>query len=240
MRRAGCAIPVAALLLASLWAAAAAGTEAELYFSADKNGETRVTKIQEGQHVWIVVSDSDENIDCNTRDKIWTDIKVIDAKTGAHIVWKSYLDPSGVDTNGDGMGDTTFGQAGYAPYKGHWPGASAGWLGADYLEETNRSTGLFVSERAFQIGTRVDYSHDGRKQAHIVGPYQETSSGTDLDSVSPTDFEWGGYLYAAADELPAKGVGMIASGSARWPAQRSMPQGRPCRTGLTRWPRPFL
>ncbi len=92
MKRARCAIPVAALLLAFLWAVAAAGTEAEIYFSADKNGETRVTKIQEGDQVWIVVSDPDQDTDCDVRDKVWTDVKVVDAKTGAHIVWKSYID----------------------------------------------------------------------------------------------------------------------------------------------------
>jgi hypothetical protein len=192
MKRTRYAIPVAALLLASLWAAAAAATEAELYFSTDKNGETRVTKIQEGQHIWIVVSDPDEDIDCDVRDKVWTDIKVIDAKTGAHIVWKSYKTQAG-DANG-----VKFGVTGYAPYKGHWPSASAGWLGADYLEETHRSTGLFVSERPFQIGTRVDYSHDGRDYAHIVGPYEGTGS----SFVTPTDFEWGGYLYADTDSDP--------------------------------------
>jgi len=192
MKRTRCAIPVAALLLASLWAATAAGTEAELYFSADKNGETRVTKIQEGQSVWIVVRDPDEDIDCDVRDKVWTDIKVFDAKTGAHIVWKSYKTQAG---DADGV---KFGATGYAPYKGRWPGASAGWLGADYLEETNRSTGLFVSERPFQIGTRVDYSHDGRDYAHIVGPVDGRGPGP----VEPTDFQWGGYLYADTTSDP--------------------------------------
>ena len=151
-----------------------------------------MSKIQEGSQVWIVVNDPDEDIDCDVRDKIWTEIKVIDAKTGAHIVWKSYTDRSGADTDGDGDGDTFFGETGYAPHKGHWPGASAGWLGADYLEETGRTTGTFVSKRPFQIGTRVDFSHDGRTQAHIVGPYDAQGGGW----VEPTDFIWGGYLYA--------------------------------------------
>ncbi len=186
------AIPVAALFLAFLWTLAAAATQSEIYFAGDKNGETRVSKIQEGSQVWIVVNDPDEDIDCDVRDKIWTEIKVIDAKTGAHIVWKSYTDRSGADTDGDGDGDTFFGETGYAPHKGHWPGASAGWLGADYLEETGRTTGTFVSKRPFQIGTRVDFSHDGRTQAHIVGPYDAQGGGW----VEPTDFIWGGYLYA--------------------------------------------
>ncbi len=190
MRRTRCAIPAVALLLAFLWTLAAAGTQAELYFSPDKNGETRVTKIQEGSQIWIVVYDPDEDIDCDVRDKVWTEIKVIDAKTGAHIVWKSYTDRDGADV--PGVGTREFGEEGYQPHKGHWPGESAGWLGADYLEETGRSTGVFVSSRPFQIGTRVGYSGDGRDQAHIVGPYVTQPGGW----VLPTDFIWGHYLYA--------------------------------------------
>ncbi len=179
-------LAAAAVLL--VWGLAVA-TDAELYFSTDKNGANRVTKVQEGEQIWICVVDPDEDIDCNDRDKIWTDVKVMDAKTGAHIVWKSYKDENG-DANGK-----KFGEAGYTPYKGHFPGPTAGWLGGDYLEETDASTGLFVSSRPFQIGTRVGFSHDGRDGAHITGPYDGTAPG----AVSPTDFEWGGYLYADAD-----------------------------------------
>jgi len=171
-------------------------SDAEMYFSSDKNGEDRVTKIQEGDSVWIVVIDGDEDTDCDVRDKVWTDVKVMDTKTGAHIVWKSYVDRDGVDTTGDGVGDLVFhGDPGYAPHMGHWPGASAGWLGADYLEETNSSTGVFVSRRAFQIGTRVNLSGPPQQGSHIVGPYDGAIGGP----VDPTDFEWGGYLYADGD-----------------------------------------
>ena len=160
-------------------------TDAELYFSADKNGENRVTKVREGDEIWIVVYDPDEDIDCDVRDKVWTDIKVMDTKTGAHIVWRSYLTDAG-DAEGDPFGDPN-----YQPYKGHWPGVSAGWLGADYLEEIDHATGLFVSRRPFHIGTRIAFSSDGRDHAHIVGPYTGAGPG-----VVPTDFQWGGYLYA--------------------------------------------
>ncbi|MCK4391556.1 hypothetical protein KAX17_01445, partial [Candidatus Bipolaricaulota bacterium] len=62
--------------------------------------------IQEGDEVWICVYDPDENIDCDVRDKIWTDIKIMDPKTGAYIVWNSidgdlttdYLEETGADT----------------------------------------------------------------------------------------------------------------------------------------------
>lgn len=166
-------------------------SDAELYFSSDKNGEDRVTKIREGDQVWIVVYDPDEDIDCDVRDKVWTDIKVMDTKTGAHIVWKSYLDAGGADTNGDGLGDTLWGQVGYLPHKGHWPGPRAGWKQEDFLEETDHSTGLFVSIRPFQIGTRVDYSSNGIDHAHVAGPFMPAAPW-----VNPTDFHWGGYLYA--------------------------------------------
>jgi len=160
-------------------------TDAELFFASDKNGENRVTKVREGDSIWIVVYDPDEDIDCDVRDKVWTDIKVVDSKTGAHIVWRSYLTDAG-DAEGDPFGDPN-----YQPYKGHWPGKTAGWLGADYLEEVDAATGLFVSARSFQIGTRVDFSGLGRDQGHIVGPYQGAGP-----AVVPLDFEWGGYLYA--------------------------------------------
>ncbi len=196
MKRRGSAAAVLAFLLLSLFVLSVWGTDAELYFSADKSGETRVTKVQEGDQIWIVVYDPDEDIDCDVRDKVWTDVKVMDVKTGAHIVWKSYTDRFGADTDGDGDGDALFGEPDYTPHQGHWPGASAGWQGADFLEETSNTTGLFVSSRPFQIGTRVAFSRDGREQAHIVGPY---SSGPQ-DSVVPSDFQWGGYLYGAMDD----------------------------------------
>ena len=187
---------VAALVTIMLFAApilAVWASDAQLYFSSDKNGENRVTQVQEGDAIWIVVIDSDEDIDCDVRDKVWTDVKVMDTKTGAHIVWKSYIDADGVDTNGDGNGDLVFfGDAQYVPHKGHWPGSTAGYLGEDYLEETGSGTGVFVSSRPFQIGTRVAFDEDGRNHSHIVGPYTQDPGGW----VEPTDFEWGGYLYA--------------------------------------------
>jgi len=185
------AVVIAVLTLASFVGLA---TDAELYFSSDKNGETRVTKVREGDQIWIVVHDPDEDIDCDVRDKIWTDIKVMDVKTGAHIVWKSYLTAAG-DANG-----IPFGDAGYRPYKGHWPGTTAGFLGEDYLEEVDHATGLFVSRRPFQIGTRAAFSGVGTDYSHVVGPFAGAGP-----VVEPLDFQWGGYLYADtftdADEI---------------------------------------
>ena len=174
---------ILAMIAVSSWVGIA--TTAELYFASDKNGENRVTKVDEGDQIWIVVYDPDEDIDCDVRDKIWTDIKVMDIKTGAHIVWKSYMTRDG-DAEGDPYGD-----ANYQPYKGHWPGVTAGYLGEDYLEEIDHATGLFVSRRAFQIGTRADFSGDGVDYSHIVGPYAGAGP-----VVEPLDFQWGGYLYA--------------------------------------------
>ena len=185
------------LLLVAASSAATWASDAQMYFSTDKNGADRITKVKEGDEIWIVVVDPDEDIDCDVRDKFWTDIKVMDTKTGAHIVWTSYVDANGVDVDGDGLGDNVLrGDPGYVPHKGHWPGTTAGWLGADFLEETNRSTGVFVSVRPFQIGTRVDYGDNGRLHSHIVGPYTGAIGGP----VTPTDFEWGGYLYADGDD----------------------------------------
>ncbi|MFC2099579.1 hypothetical protein ACFLSF_01950, partial [Candidatus Bipolaricaulota bacterium] len=86
------------------WSALA--TDAEMYFSSDKNGQSRVTNIQEGNEVFIVVVDNDENIDCDVRDKIWPDVKIMDPKTGAYIIWEAvggdlstdYLEETGADT----------------------------------------------------------------------------------------------------------------------------------------------
>jgi len=117
-----------AIMLVALFALAALATDADIYFSSDSNGNSRVTMIQEGDEVWICVLDPDENIDCDVRDKIWTDIKIMDPKTGAYIVWDW-------DSEVDEIGDLT----------------------KDYLEETGADTGKFVSKRAFQVGTRENF-----------------------------------------------------------------------------------
>ncbi|MBN1858178.1 hypothetical protein JW848_03120 [Candidatus Bipolaricaulota bacterium] len=182
------------LLFALLASFVVRASDAQMYFSNDRNGATPVTSIQEGDEIWIVVLDSDEDLDCDVRDKMWTDVKVIDAKTGARIVWESYVDDHGADTDNDGEGDALFGTPEYVPHQGHWPGVKAGSLLHDFLEETGASTGMFVSSRAFQVGTRAVYG-DPQANTHIVGPYEENPDG----SVRPIDFEWGGYLYAELD-----------------------------------------
>ena len=177
MRRA--AWMVLLILVAASWALAA--SNAELYFSSDKNGASRVTNVQEGSSVWIVVYDPDENIDCDVRDKIWTDVKIMDPKTGAYIVWKSY-----VDATGNPAGEE-YGEDGYVPYKGHFPGASAGWLGADYLEETGADTGLFVVAAAVPDRHARELLATSRRRAR-------TSSIS--PSSPPDEFQWGDYLYS--------------------------------------------
>jgi hypothetical protein len=151
----------------ALFALAAFATSAEMYFSSDKNGANRVTNVQEGDQVWICVYDPDENIDCDVRDKIWTDIKVMDPKTGAYINWESYGPASAPALGYSGKdGDTTQG---------------------NYLEETGPDTGLFVSNVSFQIGTREDYNVE-QKNTHVVGL-------SDTNSAGISDFKWGGYMY---------------------------------------------
>jgi len=178
------AVSTAVLLLMLLFAITVSATDAEMYFSSDKNGQNRVTDIQEGNEIWICVYDPDENIDCDVRDKIWTDVKIMDPKTGAYIVWKSYLDETG---SRDEMGcPCLYEQANYLPYKGHWPGNSAGWFGEDYLEETGADTGLFTSKRSFRIGTRENYG-DPQSNTHVV----DVPSGEgQVDG-----FQWGHYMY---------------------------------------------
>ncbi len=181
MRKLG-TIGAAAVLIAALFTLSALATGAELYFALDKNGENRVTNVQEGTSVWIVVSDPDENIDCDVRDKIWTDIKLMDPKTGAYIVWVSYKDAAG-----DAAG-RLYDNALYQPYKGHYPGPAAGWLGADYLEETGADTGLFVSVRPFLVGTREDVRAT-YKNTHVV------DNATYPGEAFPKAFQWGGFEY---------------------------------------------
>jgi len=168
------------------WCAAA--SDATMYFSSDKNGQHRVTNVQEGDEIWIVVIDSDENTDCDVRDKFWTDVKLMDPKTGAYIVWKSYESEDG---SPHGEPNNDYDEAGYIPYKGHSPGPTAGWLGGDYLEETGPDTSVFVSKRSFQIGTRESFSaSEPWEQTHVVD--QVADGQTD-------DFRWGHYLYADFD-----------------------------------------
>ena len=62
---------VATLLLVALFALSAWATDADIYLSADRNGQSRATDIPEGDEVWIVVIDPDQNIDCDIRDKMW-------------------------------------------------------------------------------------------------------------------------------------------------------------------------
>lgn len=134
-----------AILLMTLFALSAFATDAEVYFASDKNGQHRVTMIQEGDEVWVAVYDPDQNIDCDVRDKMWPDIKIMDPKTGAYIVWNPEEDD----------------------------------LGSDYFEETGADTGLFVSKRSFQMGTREGF----------VIPEDGTHA------LPPEDLQWGNYAY---------------------------------------------
>ncbi|MFC2095980.1 hypothetical protein ACFLSW_06070, partial [Candidatus Bipolaricaulota bacterium] len=148
---------VIAIAAVTLFTLSAFATDAQMYFSSDKNGQNRVTNIQEGDEIWIVVIDNDENIDCDIRDKIWTDVKLGDPKTGASMIWEI-----GEEDDFD----------------------------ADYLEETGADTGVFVSKRAFQIGSRESFAAgEPWKSTHVVdvptggGPW------------TTDDFRWGHFMY---------------------------------------------
>jgi hypothetical protein len=152
---------VIAILVMALFALAALATTAEMFFSSDKNGQNRVTNIQEGDEIWIVVYDPDQDIDCDVRDKMSPDIKIMDPKTGAYIIWTKA--PSPIPS---GKSITDY----------------------DYLEETGANTGLFVSNRAFLVGTRESYA-DSTKYlfTHVV------------DTALLDDFKWGHYMYGPND-----------------------------------------
>jgi len=128
-------------MLVALFALSALATDSEVYFASDSNGANRVTMIQEGDEIWVVVYDPDQNKDCDLRDKMWAEIKIMDPKTGAYIVW---------DTGGYYGSDTDVGD-----------------LADDYLEETGNDTGLFVSKRAFKVGEREDFDVE-EENTHIV------------------------------------------------------------------------
>lgn len=156
---------VIAVLVVTLFTLAALATSAEMFFSSDKNGQNRVTNVQEGDAIWICVYDPDQNIDCDLRDKMWVDLKVFDPKTGAYIVWESY-------SRADATPADTIGYIGIDGNTSH----------GNFLEETGADTGLFVSNTAFQVGTREDYNTD-YMNTHVV-------------SADGTAFKWGHYLYA--------------------------------------------
>ena len=167
---------VVLVAVAVAWCAVA--TDARMYFASDKNGQNPVTNVKEGDQIFIVVDDPDENIDCDLREKIWTDVKIMDPKTGAYIVWESYsLHARRRRVQG-----------------------KAGCTTVNYLEETGADTGLFVSRRAFQVGTREDYAVKPFN-THIVGPYHHSVS------LTLTDFKWGHYEYA--DVLGEKSTNVL-------------------------------
>jgi hypothetical protein len=157
VKRGSAAGSVVALFIALLFTLVASASDAQMYFSSDKNGQHRVTNIQEGEEIFIVVVDNDENIDCDIRDKMSPEIKVMDPKTGAYIVWDWCPEP--------GCDLTDF----------------------DYLEETGADTGVFVSNRALQVGTRESFSAgEPWKHTHVVD--------VPVDG-RVDDFQWGHYLY---------------------------------------------
>ena len=186
----------------------AVASDAEMYFASDRNGQNRVTDIQEGDSIWIVIYDPDENIDCDVRDKIWTDIKVMDPKTGAYITWISYprVQPAPWVRPVWAFYDIP----GYIPFQGHEPGNvnSLGDLRYDYLEETGADTGLFVSSRAFQVGTRELIVPAGmlpeNVQTHVVDNNVHPDPGGFFlpGTVLYQDFNFGCYIYGGPGLLP--------------------------------------
>ena len=175
-------IIVGSIVLLGVWGFMLSATDAELYFSTDKSGSSRVTNIQEGSSVFIVVYDPDQNTDCDIRDKFTTDVKIMDPKTGALIVWNR-ADPF------DPLNPT-----------------------GDYMEETAADTGLFVSNRAFRIGTRESFSlHEPWKHTHVA----------DRPASPLRNFLWGNYAYLGnLEENDGSGIytkyGFTVTGDQCW------------------------
>jgi len=144
-RKLGLVISVTMVVLA-LCASMVLATDAQLYFSSDRNGQNKVTNIQEGDEIWAVVIDNDENIDCDVRDIIDSLVGIEDPKTGA----------------------------------------GAGWYNSD-LVETGPDTGVFVSDRAVQIGTRESFAA-GTPWLHTHIVDQEVDG--DFDEAI-----WGNFIY---------------------------------------------
>ena len=151
------------ILVTSLFALTALATDAEMYFSTDKNGQNRVTNVQEGDEVFIVIYDPDQNIDCDIRDKFTGDVKIMDPKTGAYIIWDAVEDFDSSAPTGD------------------------------YFEETGADTGLFVSNRPFQIGTRLSYD--------LAGDPNDKANFVHVVDANADDFQWGNYLYQGDTRL---------------------------------------
>ena len=139
-------------LAVAIGAVAVGATDGAVYLSHDPQGQILATQVWEGYEVYVCVYDPDQNIGDVTREKMWAELLIMDPKTGALSVW---------DTGG------YYGLSGDPAF--------------DYLEETAANTGLFVSKRAFRIGTRLNHTI-GRFSTHVVD--------TDRD-----DFQWGDFLY---------------------------------------------
>jgi hypothetical protein len=168
----------------ALFALSALATNAEMYFSADKNGQNRVTNIQEGDEIFIVIYDPDENLDCDIRDKFTTDVKIMDPKTGAYIIWTQCSE--------------------------FVPASPCG----DYFEETGADTGLFVSNRQFQVGTREKYATG----SHTLGAYVYFTHVVDDDA---QDFKWGNFAYdddtwGPGDQASSDDRGYFQHDGSRW------------------------
>ena len=186
------------LLVLALFALSAWAKNAEMWFSTNKLGTDKKTEIQEGDEVWIVILDSDKNLDSDLLDKISPDLKIMDPKTGAYIVWNSW-DARGAD-NTDGV-ITNY----------------------DYLEETAKGSGMFVSNRPFQVGTRESFDLG----EHGVDEYDRFTHV--VDNTTPVDdFQWGHYLYGAlgiTDGIPASFVNPDLLGYFTKPAPGPDPVG---------------
>ncbi|MCK4410951.1 hypothetical protein KAV67_01575, partial [Candidatus Bipolaricaulota bacterium] len=114
---------IAILIMAFFAMSALASANSEVWLSKDSTGYPKVTSIEEGDTVWIVVQDPNHGNKCCVN-RIYTQILLYDAKTGAYLDWDNERDtiPTPTDSN--------------------------------FLLETAPDSGLFISNEAFKIGNR--------------------------------------------------------------------------------------
>ena len=129
-------------------------TETRLYFSSDQLGQNPVVQIQEGDVVWIVVVDNDENLDEFVRDRFYANVTILDSHTGA------ILDP------------TAFPSPGLDPTVGHVAQTPENI----FMIESEANSGLFVSNHAIQIGQRKGWN-EPTEGYHIAGPLFTAAQG---------------------------------------------------------------
>jgi len=178
-------IGVIVVLLVALFAVAGSATVSAIYFASDPNGQNRVTNIQEGNGVWICVYDPDQNLDCDHRDKLFTDITLVDPNTNARLNWNN----TG-DTTGDFLEETNADTGLFVSSRYFRIGARANATAGDWTHTAGDFTGgadLYIDGIYSQLGVpgRVE------NMDALFGTYRDPNDATDtaIDMLKIVDAE---------------------------------------------------